>query len=117
MSLEAAFAEVLAPVVAEVRALREQVEQLTEQVSLREHGLTRPVYDVHGLRELSYSEHESYAILRSHGFKRNGRLRITDHALRRYQSGLPREGESHLNLLPPRVQKKTERPIKTLRGS
>lgn len=102
MSLDVAFKAALEPLAEEIAALRKEVADLTERVEAKEHGLSRPVYDANQLKELGYSEHEAYAILRTHGHKRNGRMRVTDGNLKRYQNGLSPEGEN----IPPAFQRK-----------
>jgi hypothetical protein len=52
-------------------------------------NLDRPVYDAKGLMELGFSKHQSYAILRAYGNKRQGRLRITKARLLEYEQARP----------------------------
>lgn len=99
MSLDAAFERVVAPILEELTNVRQELSDIKERISLSENGLTRPVYDADGLQDLGYSYRESYQILRSHGHKKNGRLRVIDTNLRRYQTGLPPEFEQ--DPLPP----------------
>lgn len=101
MSLDAAFERALAPVLEQLGAARAEIKELSERLELAENGLTKPVYDAEALQELGYSYRESYAILRSHGHKRNGRLRIVDSNLKRYQTGLPADTATDDQSLPP----------------
>lgn len=71
MSLDAAFQEALRP-------LLERIEQLEHRVEVAERDLKRPLYDALQLQEeLGFSHHGSYALLRAHGTRINGRLRIS----------------------------------------
>lgn len=90
MSLDNAFTAALQPVLAELAEVRQQLLSVQEQLALAGHDLKRPVYDAKHLREeLGYSEGEAYNILRAYGHRRNGRMRVLDTNLRRYQEGLP----------------------------
>lgn len=109
MSLDAAFERVVAPILEELTIVRQELSDLKDHLSLSENGLKRPVYDADALQELGYSYRESYEILRSHGFKKNGRLRVIDTNLRRYQTGLTPEFEQ--SPLPPLPSSRSRRDL------
>lgn len=88
MSLDSAFAALLEPLLAEVKELRAEVSDLKRHQLARSQQLGRPVYDANQLqKELGFSHHQAYELLRARGFRRSGRLRITVDALSDYISG------------------------------
>ena len=88
MSLEAAFAKLLEPLMQELRALRSDFSDFKETQQASTFHVSRLIYDAEQLQEeFGYSKHEAYAILRSHGAKQRGRRRITFDRLLEYQRG------------------------------
>lgn len=89
MSLDELFAD-LSKLPAQVQNLQSELAEIKS--TLRNQTAARPTYDARQLQEeLGYSKNEAYEILRSHGNKRHGRLRITADALLDYQNGVVRD--------------------------
>ena len=90
MTLDTVFAELLEPLMSEIKAARAELAELKNIQQARSLNVKRLIYDADQLQqEFGYSKHEAYAILRSHGAKQRGRLRITFDRLLDYQRGSP----------------------------
>lgn len=77
--------EELGKLPAEVAALRAKVDELERRLKS---SVTRPLYDARMLQEeLGFGYTQAYEVLRSHGSRQFGRLRITAENLKRYQNG------------------------------
>lgn len=88
MSIEATFTKLLEPLVKELTAVKTELTDLKRTQQAGVLGVTKLIYDAEQLQtEFGYSQHEAYAILRTHGAKRGGRRRITFDKLLEYQRG------------------------------
>jgi len=88
MSIETTFTKLLEPLVKELTAVKTELADLKRTQQAGVLGVTKLIYDAEQLKtEFGYSQHEAYAILRTHGAKRGGRRRITFDKLLEYQRG------------------------------